>query len=375
MNKQLIFSGSNAYSEFGKHLASTGRKKLLAVCGSSLTESAAGRFFTSLEELTGIAVVRFSGFTPNPDYSEIAAGVELFRSSGCDMICGAGGGSEMDTAKCIKLFAEMSGSTEYFRQEIIPNDISLSVIPSTAGTGSETTRYAVIYHNGVKISVTHESCIPGAVLFDPSLLESLPALHKKAAMLDALCHSIESFWSVNSTPQSRELSQQAIAMILENMEGYLAGAPDCAGKMLMAANTAGKAINITATTAGHAMSYKLTSLYHTPHGLSAALCVPEVYRFLLDNADRCQDKRGSGYLVGSLKQLTGMLGCGTPEEAIAFLEKLPSKLGLDAPANVSEADIRLLAGSTNCERLRNNPVMPDTCEIEAMYRRILLNQS
>ena len=107
MNKQLIFSGSNAYSEFGKHLASTGRKKLLAVCGSSLTESAAGRFFTSLEELTGIAVVRFSGFTPNPDYNEIAAGVELFRSSGCDMICGAGGGSAMDTAKCIKLFAEL----------------------------------------------------------------------------------------------------------------------------------------------------------------------------------------------------------------------------------------------------------------------------
>ncbi|MBO6115877.1 MAG: phosphonoacetaldehyde reductase [Ruminococcus sp.] len=375
MKKQLIFRGSDAYSAFEEYLISSGRKKILAVYGESLSESSAGRFFSSLTAHTGIEVVRFSGFTPNPDYSEIVTGVRLFRSSGCDMICCAGGGSAMDTGKCIKLFADMPDGKEFFRQEIVQNDIPLSVIPSTAGTGSETTRYAVIYHNNVKISVTHESCVPSAVLFDPSLLDTLPAMHKKSAMLDALCHGIESFWSVNSTPVSRELSKQAITTVLHSMDGYISGDRSCAELMLAAANTAGKAIDITATTAGHAMCYKLTSLYHIPHGHAAALCVPQVYRFMLDSTERCCDKRGSEYLTDTLHQLAFLLGTDSPQHAFAFLESLPSQLGLHSPSDVSDDDIHLLSVSFNPERLRNNPVIPDTDDLYRMYRHILCRKT
>ena len=99
----------------------------------------------------------------------------------------------MDVAKCIKVFYNMDEQRNYLEQEIVPNDVRLLAAPTTAGTGSEATRDAVLYFEGKKQSVSHESCIPSAVLMDPSLLQTLPEYHRKSSMLDAT----ESFWSVN----------------------------------------------------------------------------------------------------------------------------------------------------------------------------------
>ncbi len=101
---------------------------------------------------------------------------------------------------------------------IKPNNIPLLAVPTTAGTGSEATRFAVIYYGGNKQSVTSESLIPDAVVLDPDTLITLPLHQKKATMMDALCHSIESFWSINSTDESKEFSRTAIREILENAE-------------------------------------------------------------------------------------------------------------------------------------------------------------
>lgn len=371
MIDQLIFRGEEGYSALRSHILAAGYKKILLVCGRSLSKTAAGRFFDKLTAETAVEIVRFSGFSPNPDYDEAVSGVKLFRSSGCDAICGAGGGSAMDTAKCIKLFARMPDDTDYVLQEIVPNDIPLIAVPTTAGTGSETTRFAVIYYHGAKLSVTHESCIPGTVLLDSANLSSLPEHHRKCAMLDALCHAIESFWSVGSTDESRGLSRKAIGLIMDNMDGYLAGDQCSAANMLEAAFIAGQAINITATTAGHAMSYKLTSSYGLAHGHAAAVCVPVVYRFLLDNTGKCSDPRGVGYLSGILGEIPAMLGCPDKDAAVDMLSALPEKLGLAAPQYSSGDELDVLADSVNAGRLKNNPVIPDRSEIKEMYRRIL----
>ena len=87
----------------------------------------------------------------------------------------------------------MDSSRNYLEQPIVPNDVKLLAIPTTAGTGSEATRYAVIYYNGVKQSVADESCIPSAVLMDSSVLKTLPLYQKKSTMLDALCHALAAF--------------------------------------------------------------------------------------------------------------------------------------------------------------------------------------
>ena len=100
-----------------------------------------------------------------------------------------------------------------------------------------------------------------------------PLYQKKATLLDALCHALESFWSINSTFESKKYSERAIELILENRNQYLKENEDANYKMLEASYMAGKAINIAKTTAGHAMSYQLSMMYGIAHGHAAGLCV------------------------------------------------------------------------------------------------------
>ncbi|MDO4862903.1 MAG: phosphonoacetaldehyde reductase [Ruminococcus sp.] len=364
MEKQLIMRGKNGYGELEEHLLSHGCKRLMLVCGGSLSGTAAGAFFSALTKRTGIEVVRFGGFSPNPDYDDIAVGVRAFRESGCDAVCGAGGGSAMDTAKCIKLFAEMSDETPYVEQPIVPNSVPLIAVPTTAGSGSEATRFAVIYRGGVKLSVASGSCLPAAVLLDPDALVTLPDRHRCAAMLDALCHAIESLWSVSSTDESRGYSREAIRMIMANMEGYSARDSSCSAAMMEAAHLAGRAINITTTTAAHAMCYKLTTLYGLPHGHAAALCLPEVYRFLCENCATAQ-------LRGVLGEIPLLLGCDGFDTALALLRELPRRLCTDSVPQATDVELGLLADSVNPQRLSNTPVVPDRDAINEMYIHIL----
>lgn len=371
MSEQIILCGSEGYSELRKILAAPGAKKLFLVCGGSLKNTPTGRFFAEVEAENNVAIVRFSGFSPNPDYDDIVTGVRLFRESGCGIICGAGGGSAIDTAKCIKLFADMPDERDYVLQEPVPNGIPLIAIPTTAGSGSEATHFAVIYYHGKKFSVTDDNCLPQTVLLDSENLATLPDKHRRAAMLDVLSHAIESMWSVRSTDESREFSRRAIKTVIDAMEGYVSGDSGCAEKMMNAAFTAGRAINITATTAGHAMSYMLTKMYVLPHGHAVSLCLPEVWRYIAENTDKCSDSRGCSHLQQILSELPELLGCADTDSAIAFLRELPEKLRLAAPADIKPEDIDALAASVNPERLRNTPVVPDTGAIREMYQNIL----
>lgn len=129
-------------------------EKLFLVCDGSYHFLKIGSY---LDALTN--VVKFSDFKPNPDYESVKKAVALYRSEGCSSIVAVGGGSAIDLAKCVKLYANMTDDKEYIEQEIVPNDIPLMAVPTTAGTGSEATRYAVIYYQGNKQSVTHTRAV------------------------------------------------------------------------------------------------------------------------------------------------------------------------------------------------------------------------
>ncbi|MDR9831468.1 iron-containing alcohol dehydrogenase, partial [Vibrio sp. FNV 38] len=136
------------------------KKKVLLVCGESINN-----YVTLNRKLLTckVPMVRFSDFHPNPDYESVVKGVGVFRNEKCDSIMAVGGGSAIDVAKCIKLFCNMPGNGEngsFLRHEIVPNTIPFLVMPTTAGTGTEATRYAVIYYEGKKQSVTSNSIIP-----------------------------------------------------------------------------------------------------------------------------------------------------------------------------------------------------------------------
>lgn len=343
---------------------------IMLVCDNSIEYLKIRKYFMDLEAYLGKKIVIFNQFQPNPLYDSVVAGVNMFRTENCKMIIAVGGGSAMDVAKCIKLYANISSEDSYLKQEIVPNDILLIAVPTTAGTGSEATRFAVIYENGEKQSISHESCIPDYVIFDASALKTVPEYQRKATMLDALCHALESFWSVNATEESMEYSKLALEKILQFKDAYLANEDIGNREMLFAANIAGKAINITQTTAGHAMSYKITSLFHIAHGHAAALCVSKVWRYMLHHTNEGLGTSGKEHLNYIFQTIADTMKVNTPIDAVNKFDMLLDSLKLDVPIIKNEKDYDILKTSVNPIRLKNNPIKLDTDTIDILYHEI-----
>ena len=364
----MIITAENNYKALDAWLQN--RKKVLLVCDSSI------RFLENFNrKLAEIAVpmVRFSDFQPNPLYDSVVRGVELFRAENCDCIIAVGGGSAMDVAKCIKLYSNLPGNGqngEWLKAQIVPNRIPFLAMPTTAGTGSEATRYAVVYFHDAKQSITSESCIPETVLMDPNALKTLPMYQRKATMCDALCHAIESFWSVNSTDESKDYSRTAIRTVLENMQGYLDNTDEGNAGMLRAAHLAGKAINITQTTAGHAMCYKITSLFGAAHGHAAVLCDRILFPWMIRNTAGCIDRRGEQYLKQTLDEIGIAMGAADARGGAEKLTRIFQDLAFEVPKAAPE-QYEELKMSVNPVRLKNHPVALDMDTIDALYHQIL----
>lgn len=334
------------------------------------------------ERIDNIAVEKafFSDFSPNPLFEDVCKGIELFKKEACDAILAVGGGSAIDVAKCIKLAVLAREG----RDAIIPplvlekvgidgSRIPIIAIPTTAGTGSESTHNAVIYYKGEKQTVTNDGILPDWALLEPKVLNTLPVYQKKCTMMDALCQGIESWWSVNSTPDSREYAQQALRLIRENWRSYiLENRPYAASKIMLAANFAGRAINISATTAAHAMSYKITSIYGLPHGHAVAVCLPELWDHMITHTGDCIDPRGEEYMAHIFGRISAELGAGSPAEAIERFRKIMDEMGLENPVSVNRSEeLRQLAGSVNPIRLKNNPVMLSAETLYGLYDKIV----
>lgn len=368
--QQYIVIQNNDYSELEELFEKLGYKKILLVCGRSLERLEIGKYLDDLENRGIVQLVRFHDFQPNPKYESVIKGIEVLQAEDCEAILAVGGGSAMDVAKCIKLFSNMDKDKNYLEQTIVPNDLPLIAVPTTSGTGSESTRFAVIYYNGEKQSVSDYSCIPSMMIFDASTLSTLPEYQRKVTMLDAFCHAIESFWSVNSTEESKDYSKTAIQMILKNMDSYLANEDIGNREMLKASNIAGKAINITQTTAGHAMCYKLTSLYGLSHGHAAALCVATLWKYMLEHLELCIDSRGTAYLQKTFQELTEAFGFEKSDDALEKFEKLLSDFELEIP-KATDKEFDILKKSVNPVRLKNHPIQLDEDTIDMLYQEIL----
>ena len=372
MDQKVIFSGDH-YHSFDQWVLEEDCKRPLLVHDGSLyfQEELKSHLKKNLEK--GIRIVYFNDFQPNPLYENVQSGVKLFREEKCDSIIAIGGGSAIDVAKCIKLYGNLSGdgsNGSWLKAEYVVNDIPFLAMPTTAGTGSEATRYAVIYYNGIKQSITSQSFIPKTVLMDPDCLKSLPLYQKKSTMMDALCHGIESFWSVNSNDESKEYSLKAIKGVLEHMEGYLNNTEEGRRGMLIAANMAGKAINITQTTAGHALCYKITSLFGCAHGHAAILCDRVLFPWMIDNLDKCIDQRGANYLEKTLNEIGKAFSCECAKDASVKLNKIFEELRFEIPS-ATEEQFELLRDSVNPDRLKNHPIALNKNSINDLYHQIL----
>ena len=373
MNQKII----NGITQLPAILKEVGCERLFMVVDSSYPFL---NIRDAIETLPVKERVMFSEFTPNPLYEQVCKGIDLFQITKCDSILAVGGGSAIDVAKCIKLAVLAKEGNAAIIPPLVSQRLPIDgakipfiAIPTTAGTGSESTHNAVMYYKGAKQTVTNDGVLPDYAILEPSVLKTLPLYQKKCTMMDALCQGIESWWSVNSTEESYEYSRKTIELIMANWRKYIFENDDEAAKQIMlAANYGGRAINITQTTAAHAMSYKITSLYKLPHGHAVAVCLPEIWDYMIDNLDKCIDVRGPQYLTAIFDKISNSLGCKEPRVAIASFHKMMEEMELPKPvAGNIEEELTTLSNSVNPVRLKNNPIRLEEEVIQMIYVEIL----
>jgi len=369
MNHQLIFVNQE-YTGLQEYLQQSDCHRILLVHGHSLRNLAIGKFFMAVVPRMGIEIVEYTDFHSNPCIESAVRGAKLCRDKNCDMIVGCGGGSALDVAKCIRLFCEADMDRPEFWKNLPTGKLPLLAIPTTAGTGSEATHFAVVYYKGDKLSIGEMNNIPSVTIIDPDVLCSLPLYQKRSTMLDALCHAIESYWSIHATLESQFYAREALRIINNNYQEYLReqSSLQCRLDMMMAAHLAGKAINISKTTAGHAMCYKLTSLYGVPHGEAAMLCLTRLWSLML--------RMPTGEtLQQAFQEISHAMGCVSANEVVKRLVKLLHAWGMDVPLEKSVGKVSLqaqmLATSVNSERLQNHPVPLDEDDFYYVYQQIL----
>ena len=329
--------------------------------------------------LEGRECAFFDAFAPNPKYDDVMRGLHVWRDHPCDMVLAVGGGSAIDMAKLIGICSAHTCESVDLLTGLAPIEHAgppLIAMPTTAGTGSEATHFAVVYVDGQKYSVAHEFVLPNYAVVDSDLTANLPASITAHTGLDALSQAVESFWSVNATPTSQGFASEALTLVMANLEAAVHHpSPDVRLNMCKAAHLAGKAINISKTTAPHAISYTLTSHFGVPHGLAVALTLGPmlVYNYAV-GADDCCHPEGVGPVHKGLHSLLSLFEVEAAQEAHERIEALivaigcPTRLG-DVGVQTN-ADIDLLVQNVNTERLQNNPRMLSQDALRALLNNI-----
>ncbi len=336
--------------------------KIFLVTGkSSYRHSGAKDFIESAIE--GIEYVQFSEFEQNPKFDDAIRGVEIYKQSNCDMIIAIGGGSVMDMAKLINVF---SSNSHIDSLEIVQNPKLISnkgktlvAIPTTAGTGSEATHFAVVYHNKKKYSVAHDFIMPDIVGLNSIFSFSQSKYLTACSGLDALSQAIESYWSVGATNESKNYAKEAIQLLIQYLEECVIS-PNVKSRdaVIHAAYLAGKAINISKTTAAHAISYAFTTYFSIPHGHAVFLTLPEFFEYnkVLLKKDM-NDPRGLNYNKKNIEELCKLLQVKNETEGKLFLKEYAEKIEVEL--SFSKLGIKdfenLIVRNVNIERLSNNP--------------------
>ncbi len=299
-------------------------------------------------------VERFTLSTYLPELDEVLRGVKNFKKGDFDLIIAVGGGAPMDIAKLIGIFSGQKESV----QNLIANPslftnrkTPLVTIPTTSGSGAEATHFAVLYINKNKLSIAHPSILPDVAIVDPKLTLSLPPRIAESSGFDALAQGIESYWSVNATKESQKYAREAILLAYRSLADAVNKKEiNACAALSKAAFLAGKAINISKTTAPHALSYGLTAHFGIPHGHAVALTLGE---FLVHNAASKSLK-----VQGTIQEICVLLDAKNAEMARENLQNLMEKIGLERKLSllgVKQSDFAFITENINFERLANHP--------------------
>lgn len=308
-------------------------EKVMLVSDDASWNATGARQWFEANGLGGMS--RFFDFSPNPKEADVARGVEAWKAAGAEKLLAVGGGSAIDMAKLVGFFATngvgLEGALALKSGGKMP---PFFACPTTAGTGSEATHFAVCYRGTEKFSVANPLLRPRGVGLFAEWTASMPPVVAAASGMDALAHGIESWWARGATAESRAWAEKAIRGAKANLAAAVnAPTPAVRSAMLEAAHAGGEAINISKTTAGHAYSYILSATFRIPHGRAVGILLPHFMRLAEGN------------------------GLANPWISSAEVEALLEETGLamKLPTDADSLE-KLLSENVNRERLGNHPL-------------------
>jgi alcohol dehydrogenase class IV len=376
---RLMHIGGGALAELPGLLQRLGLGKPLIVTDPFLAASGHLERATAILDRAGIGCRVFSETVADPTTTVVEAGARRLAEDSYDSLVAIGGGSSIDTAKAMSvLFANGGRMRDYKVPAEIPKaGPPIVAIPTTAGTGSEVTRFTVITDTETdeKMLIAGLACCPVAAIVDYELTVSMPLRLTADTGLDSLTHAIEAYVSRRANPFTDGLAKNAMGLIARHIRTACAEPDNRAAReaMMLGATTAGMAFSNASVCLVHGMSRPIGAFFHVPHGLSNAMLLPEITAFSVPAArERYADcARAMGVAqedVGSQDAVARLL-----DELRCLNEDLkvptPRAWGIDAgryeellPTMASQA---LTSGSP-----ANNPRVPTSEEIIDLYRRV-----
>ena len=374
-----VIIGGGASAELLPQLRRLGAKRVLVVTDAFMVKSGVvARLIAPLQE-GGIETAVFDGVQPDPTVQNVRDGLALYRSSGAEAVVAIGGGSPLDAGKAISILTtNPEPLADYMGYHKIPKaGAPLLAIPTTAGTGSEVTKVAVITdtERDVKMMILDQHLLPVVALVDYELTLSMPAPLTAHVGVDTLTHGIEAYVSRKASEMTDPIALSCIRLAATHLVKAWEEPGNLAARegMMLSAMQGGMAFANSSVCLVHGMSRPLGLLFHIPHGLSNAMLLPAVTRFSLVGAEAryatvartmglcaadASDASAAASLVEGLEKLNARLEVprirdfkgATLEVFEAALEKMAS----DALASGSPA---------------NNPVVPTASEIVQLYRQ------
>ena len=307
----------------------------------------------------------FVDFSTNSNIEDVQLGVSYCLKYKPNLIIAIGGGTALDIAKLISVLANYDSSK--YRQLITSKHSFTSkyckvlAIPTTAGSGAEMTQFAVVYIDKIKYSVEAKQMKPDMFLLDYNFVMTMPKRVAAYTAMDTLCQSIESYWSINANSTSRQFAAKSLQLISEVMIPSVFE-PNVNNRVLMAkaANYAGKAINITKTTAPHAFSYYLTSYHNIPHGEAVGIMMNYILKYHNNFAGQSVKK--------DMHEMAKILNLENYHQLSTYIDNVLKQLELKSYADSKWA--KDLIRTVNIQRLSNHPVDIN----KDIFLKILTNQ-
>ena len=352
--------GENALDAAKEFILPLGKKALIVTGKNVLAHGITGQLTEKLDSW-GISWQIYSEILSEPTDQMIYAGVKAYRESSCDFCIGIGGGSPLDSAKAIAAMTVNSGHlSDYMGKEISGSRPPLVLIPTTAGTGSEATKFTIITdtEHEVKMLLKGEMLLPDVAVIDPEFTLSAPPGVTAATGMDALAHAVESYTSRKRNPLTDLYALSAIRRIFQYLPAAYQNGQDRTARqeMALAAYEAGICINNASVTIVHGMSRPIGALFHVPHGLSNAMLMQECFSYVMDGCpERFADiaraigaaspegspKEAARQFLAKLKELCGILHIPTLAEygidRGEFEARMP-KMAKDAMASGSPSN-------------------------------------